>query len=270
MIKTILVPIGHDAGADERVDLAIELAKKYDAHIKALHVLTPAGDMFKSIPVEAYSVAAYNQFEKDLKAEADLYRLKYEKKLKSAGVLFDWCQQQGDMLTNLNLHSRSSDITILSQKGDTMDDILNVMHDFIIESGLPVLLIPKSGAASSFKNILVAWDGGAQCAKSVHNAIPLLKEADKVTILTITENDKAAIPEANICVKLARHGVNAEALTVDDNMKPEKRIIEIANNLKVDLIVSGAWGHRRLRELIFGGVTKDLLSNQKYPIFLSH
>ena len=63
MIKTILVPIGHDKGAAQRVSLAVELANKYDAHIQALHVLTPAGDMFKSMPVEAYTAEAFNQYE---------------------------------------------------------------------------------------------------------------------------------------------------------------------------------------------------------------
>lgn len=147
---------------------------------------------------------------------------------------------------------------------------MNVINDFIIESGLPVIIIPKDGATVDFNNILVAWDGGKQCAKAVHDALPILQKADKVTVLTIAEDDKNQIPEADICVKLARHGVNAEALTVNDNVPIAIRILETADSLDADLIVSGAWGHRRLREIIFGGVTKKLLSNQKYPIYLSH
>lgn len=92
MMKTILVPIGHDEGAEERVALAIALAQKYDGHVKALHVLTPASDMFKTTPVEAYTAEAFDRFEKELKEEALKYREKYEKKLKAAGVLYDWTQ----------------------------------------------------------------------------------------------------------------------------------------------------------------------------------
>lgn len=270
MIKTILVPIGHDKGAEARVDLAIELANKYDAHVKALHVLTPAADMFKTTPVEAYTAEAFDQYERDLEAEAEKYKQKYTSQLKSGGVRYDWCQQQGDMLTFLNLHSRTADLTILTQKSGSMDDIMSVMHDFIIESGLPVIIIPEEGAKGDYKNVLVAWDGGEQSAKATHDALDILKEAEKVTVLSIAEDDKKLIPEADICVKLARHGVNAEALTLGKNGPIGQAILNTAANVDADLIVSGAWGHRRLRELIFGGVTKELLSNQKHSIYLSH
>lgn len=270
MIKTILVPIGHDAGAKKRIAFAAELANKYDAHIKALHVLTPAGDMFKYTPVEAYTAEAFDQYEKDLQLEANKYREMYEKQLKSTGVRYDWCQQQGNMLDYLNLHSRTADLTVLTQKGDTVDDIMSVMHDFIIESGLPAIIIPETGASADYKNILIAWDGGQQSAKATHDAIPILKNADKVTVLTIDEDKKNQIPEADICVKLARHGITVEALTISDSKSIAKTILETAEIVDADLIVAGAWGHRRLREIIFGGVTKSLLSNQKYSIYLSH
>jgi nucleotide-binding universal stress UspA family protein len=270
MIKTILVPIGHSGGAEERLDFAIELAKKHDAHITALHILTPMGDMVKTMPIEAYTAATFDRFERDLQEEAAVYKTRFEKKLKGEDIRYDWYQQQGDILTQLNLHARASDVTILSQKGDGMDEIFGVMHDFIIESGLPVIVIPAKGAHANYKNILIAWDGGKQCATAVNDALPILIKSDKTTVLTITEDAKTQIPEADICVKLARHGVNAEALTVDDSISVAKRILQTADDINADLIVSGAWGHRRLREIIFGGVTKQLLSNQKYPIYLSH
>ncbi|MDG1708773.1 MAG: universal stress protein [Emcibacteraceae bacterium] len=161
-------------------------------------------------------------------------------------------------------------MTILSQKGESYDEIMSVMHDFIIESGLPAIIIPLSGAPAPTKNILVAWDGGRQCAKAVHDALPLLVKADKVTVLTVSEDVKQQVPEADICIKLARHGVVAEALTVDDSLKISTRILQTADEINADLIVAGAWGHVRLREIIFGGVTKQLLSNQTHTIYLSH
>lgn len=270
MLKTILVPIGHAGGADERLDLAIELANKYDAHVTALHVLLPMGEMVKAVPIEAYSGEAFDRFTREQEEEAAEYRAKYEKKLQASGVRYDWHQLQSDLLTQLNLHARASDLTILSQKGEELDDILGVMHDFIIENGLPVVVIPSKGDSAEFKNVLIAWDNGKQCASAVHYALPILKNADKVTVLTISEQDKDHIPEADVCIKLARHGVNAEALTEDESMGIAERILETADKTGADLIISGAWGHRRIREIIFGGVTKKLLSNQKYSIYLAN
>ncbi|HPF47780.1 MAG: universal stress protein [Alphaproteobacteria bacterium] len=270
MIKTILVPIGHDRGTEARVAMAAKLADKYDAHVRALHVMVPAGDMFKSMPVEAYTAEAFNQYEKDLKAEAEKYRERFEKQLKASGVRFDWCQQQGNLLDFLNMHSRTADLTVLTQKGDAIDDILSVMHDFIIEGGLPVLVVPEAGAPVDLKNILIAWDGGSQCAKATHNALSILKEAEKVTVLTVSEEEKDYLPEADICIKLARHGVNAEALTISESDSISDTILETAQKINADMIIAGAWGHRRLREIIFGGATKDLLSNQQFSVYLSH
>lgn len=270
MIKSILVPIGHNKGAKERVAFAAQLAEKYDAHVQALHILTPAGDMFLAMSAKDYTAQAFDRYEKDLQMEADEYHKRYEKQFKAADIRYDWCQRQGDRLTYLNHYSRTADLTVLSQQSAAFDDILNVTQDFVIESGMPIIAIPENGANAEFKNILVAWDGSQQSAKAVHDAIPILMNADKVTVLTVAEDTKNFIPEADICVKLARHGVKAEALTVSDSVPVGDRILDTAESLNIDLIVCGAWGHRRLREMIFGGVTRKLLSNQKYSIFLSH
>ncbi len=66
MIKTILVPVGNAQGAEERLDLAVDLANKYDAHVTALYILTPMGDMVKSVPIEAYSGVSFAHFEKKI------------------------------------------------------------------------------------------------------------------------------------------------------------------------------------------------------------
>ncbi|MDA0708378.1 MAG: universal stress protein [Proteobacteria bacterium] len=272
MIKTILVPICHEKGADERIDFAINLATKFDAHVKALHILTPLESMIGAMPMEsAYTIEAYSQFQKNAVEEAKKLKAKYEKKLSKSGVRFDWCQEKGDVLSHMYIYSRTSDLTIISQKGDTFDEVLSVMNDFIIGSGLPVIAIPSAGVKKfDGKHILVTWDGGQYSAKATHDALPLLKMAKKVTVLSIAEDAKTQIPAADICAHLSRHGVKAEALTFDKSKSAEKRIIETADELNVDLIVAGAWGHRRLLEIFFGGVTKKLLSNQKRPVFLVH
>lgn len=271
MIKTILVPICHEEGADQRIDFAIELANQFDAHIKALHILTPLETMIRSTSVDSiYSIDAYTKFQKDAVEEAGKLRKKYEKKLKSAGVKFDWCQEKGDILSHFYIYSRTSDVSIISQKTAGFEDMLDHMNDFVIDSGLPVIAIPKKGVESyQGKNILVAWDGSNECAKATHLAIPLLKKASKVTVVTIAEEHKDQVPAADICIHLSRHGVKAEALTLSGDVPAKQRILDTAESLNSDLIVAGAWGHNRLREMVFGGVTRNLLTNQKRPVFLA-
>ena len=272
MIKTILVPICHQQGADERIECAIDLANKFDAHIQALHILTPLETMVSSIHADfARSIEVYSQFQKDVELEAEKLKEKYVTKLEHAGVRFDWCQEKGDLLDHLYIYSRASDLTILSQKDDSFDDILDYTNDFIIGSGLPVLVIPKKYEKTfEANNIIVAWDGSRESAKVTHDALPLLKAANKVTVLTVSENNKEQVPGADICIHLARHGVIAEALTITEENPSDQIILNAANNIDADLIVAGAWGHKRLQEIVFGGVTKTLISNQKKALFLAH
>lgn len=272
MIKTILVPICHEQGADERIECAIELANKFDAHVQALHILTPLENMTHAIHHDfTSSIEVYNQFQKEAEAEAEKLREKYENKLKSAGVRFDWVTEKGNLLDDLYTYSRASDITISSQKGDSFDEVVGYVNDFIIGSGLPVITIPKNYKNPlDLDNILVAWDGSRESARATREALPFLQMANKVTVLTISDDDKTEVPEADICIHLSRHGVNAEALTLPKQSSVSKCILDTADELDAGLIVSGAWGHKRLQEIVFGGVTKSLISNQKRPVLFAH
>lgn len=271
MIKTILVPICHENGADERVDFAIQLANQFDAHIKALHILTPLETMLRTMSRDSiHSIDAYTKFQEDSALEAEELRKKYEKKFKSAGVKYDWCQEKGDILSHFYIYSRTSDVSIITQKTAGFEDMLDRMNDFVIDSGLPVIAIPKDGISNyQGKNILVAWDGSNESAKATHLAIPLLKKAKKVTVVTVMEEHKDNVPAADICIHLSRHGVKAEALTLSNDIPAKQRILDTAESINADLVVAGAWGHNRLREMVFGGVTRNLLTNQKRPVFFA-
>lgn len=272
MIKTILVPICHQQGAEERIECAIGLATKFDAHVQALHILTPLENMAHAVHHDfTSSIELYSQFQQEAELEADKLQEKYETKLKNSGVRYDWCQEKGNLLTYLYTYARASDIAIVSQKGDSYDDILDYVNDFIIGSGLPVLTIPRAGSnVAAAKNILVAWDGSRESAKATNDALPFLIAADKVTVLTISDDRKEDLPEADICVHLSRHGVNVEALTLRNQASTVNAILETADKVNADMIVAGAWGHKRLQELVFGGVTKSLISNQKRPVLFAH
>lgn len=273
MIKTILVPISHEHGMEEVLDFSIQMANKFDAHIKALQIITPLENTMPGsfYSTSAFSAEIYSNFQKGHEEQASSSRKKYENTLERSGLRYDWCQERGELLELLYIHARAADITIINQESDNPDEIMRSMNDFIIGSGLPVIAIPTEGAKDfSGKNILVAWDGGKESAKATHDALPFLTLADKVTVVTISEEEKMQVPEADICVHLARHGVKVEALTLSDSGPVGKRILDTAESTGSDLIVAGAWGHQRLRELIFGGVTKKLISNQEKVVFLAH
>lgn len=272
MIKTILVPIYHEENIDQNLNFAVQLANEFDAHIKVLHVLTPIELIAGAFPMDAaYSLEAYKQFQKSAEEQAEKFKGICERKLSNEGVRFDWCLEKGDLLKFLYIYSRAADVSIISQKGNEFSQTFDVRNDFIIDNGLPVIAVPELEANDfNLNNILVAWDGSRECAKATHAALPLLKKANNVVVATITEKYKTCLPEADICQHLSRHGVNVEALTLSDSTSAERRIIDTGESIGADMIVAGAWGHKRINEIVFGGVTRELLSNQKWPVFLAH
>ena len=176
------------------------------------------------------------------------------------------------------VQARYFDLTIVGQ-GDPDDDLFfgdREMPDrLILTSGRPVLIIPFIGTKDAIgKNVLVAWDAGQQASRAVHNALPILQEADKVTVLVV--NPKGGVdgtgdlPGADIAEHLSRHGVNAEADHVKTDIDPGDMLLSRAADKSIDLLVMGTYGHARWTEMILGGITKHMLKNMTLPVLTSH
>ncbi|WGM39351.1 universal stress protein [Caulobacter sp. NIBR1757] len=144
----------------------------------------------------------------------------------------------------------------------------------VFSSGRPVLLF-RGGTEPprSFKRILVAWDGGRASIRAVTDALPLLKQAQEVRILTILGDKPTAVGgQADELLRhLAAHGVQAEAEEYTAAGEGAGKIIErVADERGFDLLVMGAYGHSRLREFFLGGATQHILTAPIIPVLLSH
>ncbi|HRJ68403.1 MAG TPA: universal stress protein [Beijerinckiaceae bacterium] len=148
-----------------------------------------------------------------------------------------------------------------------------LIESLIFESGRPVMLVDSDHARpAAFERIVVAWDGSARAGRAVWDALPLLKQAQKVEIVSIKDEKdlSKSVPGAELAPALARHGID---VTVTDLMCKGDTV---ANTIKAhvglvraDLLVMGAFGHNRWRELILGGVTEDLLRAANIPVLMS-
>jgi nucleotide-binding universal stress UspA family protein len=141
-------------------------------------------------------------------------------------------------------------------------------------SGAPVLMIPSGGPAGSVgQNVIVAWNGGREALRAVHDAMPVLKRAVAVTIFAFSSRPSALQASARLLTNhLSRHGVKAEIAdwTNARGLRPVEALLAAAEDGSMDLIVAGAFGHSRLYEEIFGGVSVELLRQQSMPILMSH
>lgn len=139
---------------------------------------------------------------------------------------------------------------------------------FMSVSGLPILAVPPGWRrGASPRRVAIAWKAskGARCA--VAAAIPLLRRADTVDVVTIDEDDQSAI---DLVVYLARHAIRSKVrMLLPDERPVADRILDDIGEASADLLVMGAYGHARVTRMIFGGMTERVLRNTPVPILMS-
>jgi len=271
-MKTILLHIHDDTAQESRLQAAFDIARATGGHISCLQV-TPiqdyvAMDMFGG----SYVLPADIAFIRDQEAKE---RTQIETRLTREGVSWDWRHMDGDVVRCLLYAARLIDITVvtLPPPGRRADDgPLSIVADLAVSSRHPVLAVPHD--VMSFNcagRAVIAWDGSHEAAVALSAAIPLLKIAEQVHIVTVDEPRKRDFPATDASEYLSRHDIHSEL-----HEWPRKdRLIEEAlanaiNELAADWIVMGAFGHSRLRETMFGGVTRYLLGAAQVPLLLAH
>ena len=271
MYKTILIPIGNDEAVETRIEGAVTIGKMFSSHLKALHVIPTLKSLEQLTPYAYYSYDLYTHIWETQKQKAQEQKKSFLDIMHNNYEDYEWREEEGDFMRSLKLASRSSNLTIISQGEDTYSDIMGSMARFMMESSLPILAVPTSGLNKNVgENILIAWDASAEAARAVHDAMPFLLRAKEVTVVSITEGRKHLSPTEDICTMLKRQGVNALGLDEEEHQDRAAHLLSIAQDKKVNLIVAGAWGHKRLLEVIFGGVTKSLFTNQEIAVLFSH
>jgi nucleotide-binding universal stress UspA family protein len=145
-------------------------------------------------------------------------------------------------------------------------------EQLVIECGRPVLGIPIANVPEHIgQNIMVAWDGSRESSRALHDAIPFLREATTVKVVSIKSDPNSVISPSAVVAHLQRLGISATVDTTTDLLAPiEDEIFSRVDWEGVDLLVAGAFGHSRVREHLFGGVSRTILHQMMVPVLVSH
>lgn len=173
--------------------------------------------------------------------------------------------------------ARCADLILMDQRiSDAALERLRYVstYDVVMEAGRPVIVLPPLVESLPAKHILVGWRDTREARRAVADAMPLLKRAERVSVVEIAPRDgfeEAGSNVEEVAHWLRRHGAPAhgQAVPAADRPAPEQ-LRTIAAQEMADLIVAGAYGHSRFREWAFGGVTQDLLTNATMPVLMSH
>jgi nucleotide-binding universal stress UspA family protein len=280
-LKDILVHLDTTPRCAMRLAMAAGLAVRHGAHLTGVHVIDiPSANYFygAAMPfVPANPEEIVQRIRAEATAAAAPLEQTFRECLSSNGIEGEWRLVEGNPSTMVALHARYADVTVVGQPNQSApQDSDAVTVTTVMTSGRPVLAIPFAGDFPVVgERVLVAWNASREAARAVNDALPLIAGAKQVTILAINPHrgvgGDGEVPAADIALHLARHGVKAEAAhTVARDISDGEALLSYAADLGVDLLIAGAYGHSRAREMVFGGVTRTLIAEMTVPVLLSH
>jgi nucleotide-binding universal stress UspA family protein len=272
-LKHLIVFVDDQPGCLERIRVAATLAQRHDAHLTGIHVnASPvAPPVLNGVGVEAIVAT---QEERIAEAETSA-ETGFREAMQRDGIRHDWRAVRGPIAVTAALQAHCVDLIVASQPEPGRDDVVRP-EDIALMSGRPALAVPYVGRfATVAERPMIAWRPTRESARAVADALPLLRLARRVTILVVnpdehtgTDGDGAANA---LSAHLAHHGVAATVeRSVTHELSVADAILSRAADLASDLLVMGCYSHARLRELVLGGVTRDILRHMTLPVLMSH
>ena len=279
-IRNILVHVGGSERCGSRIDAAVNLSLAFGADLSGVYAIVhPFGSAsvrghFADEVQAQYQRMQAAEVHENIENAEKLFR----EKTSHGDIVTEWHADVGDETEVVSRHARYSDLVVAGQTDpdEPSRDASDMPDRLVLGVGRPVIVIPCRGHFPTIgKRVMVAWDGGRAAARAVHDAIPFLQRAEQVKVVSINGGTEAGDgeegPAARLCRRLGRHDIKAEARDVTVK---GKRVGEALNTMiakeGVDMLVMGAYGHPRWRELVLGGVTRHTFANMTTPVLMSH
>jgi len=285
--KSILAVLTGTSTDTATMSVVEQISEKFDAHVDVFHVRSDPMS-FVSYTGDAMSIDVYSRIieaaEEENAARAEVARKAFEAWTERKSIpLLDtpdgldhvttsWREQTGNEADLVAAAGRVYDLVILGPGTDDAGAAHNsAIEKAIFDTGRPVLLGPAKPVDGIGKRVVILWNGSAEAARAVDTALPMLSRADQVHILSVNEDTGPEPAQSGLTHYLAWHGITATLATFE----PDERLIGEAllkevRRMEADLLVMGAYGHSRLRELVLGGVTRHMLTEDHPPIFAAH
>lgn len=277
--KTILVHIAQDDAGKARIDAAARLAEASDGRLIGLATVAQPTPILVEGSAAAAGIWAeqMTQHESDAKeaAEAFMEDMRRRGVSAEARVASGFEEAAGGVLA---LNARYADLTVIGGRDAAVSRTLadTLVDGALFDSGRPALVVPASGAGETIgARPLLAWDGGPQAARAAADALPFLTAASHVRICVASTYFGMARhgdePGADVARWLAGHGAKVAVEVIEPGERSiAATLADAASRDGCDMIVMGGFGHSRLRESLFGGVTSDLIDSPPLPLFVSH
>lgn len=284
-MKTILVPTEHNAEHGNSMlsalDTALSLAQKFGGCIEGFALRPAVADMVAMDPDAGLTMVAVKENDTEMARQAeDLFRSFMDRhglqqrndQAAAATLSWSWLPNAPSGSDFVGSYGRVFDVIVLARpREEWQSPSMVTLESALFESGRPVLIAPPVPARSLATNILIAWNRSTEQARTTAFAMPLLRLAERITILTVEGSTVAGPSGVEMARSLKANGIAAEPITVTPGkISAGETILTKAAELGCDLIVKGAYTQSRLRQMIFGGTTRHILAKAKLPVLMAH
>jgi len=277
--KTILVHLDNSNRCGARIGFAAALANEHGAHVVGL---LPTGLYESAIPAGLLDTGR-----RDFIAESDAYLRRraegiaevFRTQMKACqSVSFELRRVDGLSTDALIDHGRTSDLVVLGQEGEriqTDTPSRGLVGEVMLGLGRPAVVVPYAGEFKAApRRVMVAWNGSRESAVALNSALPLLSRADRVTLFHLAEvneaEDARPLLQPHLVAWLERHGIEATVDRLAGDAPISDALLSRLCDLEIDMLVMGGYGHSRVRELVLGGMTREILARMTVPVLMAH
>jgi nucleotide-binding universal stress UspA family protein len=280
-MKSILVPTEQNVAMMSALDAALLLAQKFDSCIEGFPLRPAVTDLVAMDPDAGLTMVAVKENDAEMVRQAeDLFRSFMQRRgvkervdeASTASLSWTWNAAAPSGNDFVGSYGRVFDVIVLARPGEQWQNPSMVtLESALFESGRPVLIAPPTSPRSLGTNVLIAWNRSTEQARAMAFAMPLLRLAERITILTVEGATVAGPSGVELARSLRMNGIIAEPLTVAAGKNSAgETILTKAAELGCDLVVKGAYTQSRLRQMIFGGTTRHILGNANLPVLMAH
>jgi nucleotide-binding universal stress UspA family protein len=288
--RTILMPVGHPDHAESAIETAFLVANRFAGHVHGLHVLPDLADpathglIATRMSLEAAS-SDLRKFkgsaERELQRQSSELSRLFEAAAVRAGATMQTAPDTADRISAswqevtgfeselVGRLGRIFDITVIARRGPRGSSH-DTVQAALLDTGRPMLLAPPAVPTVLGDTILLAWNASPQAARAAASALPLLKKATRVIVMSVGNGPEPA-PSANeLTHALAWHDIAAQARHLEQGSRRVRDILLAeAKAMAADLLVIGAYSHPRMRQVVFGGVTEHMLDHAELPVLMA-
>ena len=279
-MKTILLPMEPHEGMTSVLETALLLARKCDSYIEGFPLRFGISEFVAVDPAGSIPLESYRQESLEEAAQAKrMFETFMERQGVSrsggtaAGLSFAWLDDAPEGESYVGSYGRVFDITVLGRPDASTIGLHNrAIESGLFESGRPILLAPPAAPKTIATNIMLHWNCSTEQSRASAFAMPLLHQAQQVTVLTVTGGQAVPGPSPEQFLKhLQLNGIPAKAKVVGlEGKNTGEAILRAAKEEGCDLLVKGAFTQSRLRQMIFGGATSHILASAELPVLMAH